>query len=199
MWVEFTAHINCIQSVSSLPTVPSQDPSVTLSTVIQLCLSDLLFRCMCLSKHSGAQSQAVKLFCALTNKPSSLTARETSSHSAKMTRSSVVFKRGIMGATVPNRRTGSFHYTLSCRGLPSPRPLHPAETERRHKQCAGTPPSRSGAPVSPHVELQSCRTHFILSRASQFVLTWESLHSLSDRLHLSALRGCRCTHQMLCE
>lgn len=105
----------------------------------------------------------------------------------------------LVGATVPNRRSGSFHCTLSCQGLPLLRPLHPAEAERRHKQCAGTPPSRSRAPVSPHIELQSCRTHFVLSCASQFVLTWESLHSLSDRLHLSVLWGCHCTHQMLCE
>lgn len=37
-----------------------------------------VFRCISLSKHPGARSQAVKLFCALTNKPSSLTARKPS-------------------------------------------------------------------------------------------------------------------------
>ncbi|KAG8013077.1 hypothetical protein GBF38_021279, partial [Nibea albiflora] len=55
-----------------------------------------VFRCISLCKHPEAPSQAVKLLC--TNKPSSLTAKKTSSRSVKMTHSSLVFESGVMAA-----------------------------------------------------------------------------------------------------
>lgn len=98
-----------------------------------------VFTCMSLSKHPGAQSQAVKLFCALTNKPSSLTARKTSSHSAKMTRS--LWERlcrtgGVGHFTIPSPAKGSHywgHYTQQRRRDDTNSVLEPhrAAAERR--------------------------------------------------------------------
>ncbi|KAI4804815.1 hypothetical protein KUCAC02_026428, partial [Chaenocephalus aceratus] len=95
------------------------------------------FRYISLSKQPGVRSQAVKLCCALTNKPSSFTARKTLSHAAKWTRRSEVHQ---------TRQTGSLLYPLLQK---APRPLHPAETVSQDKHKAGPPQSRS-AQLSSH-------------------------------------------------
>lgn len=131
-----------------------------------------VFRCISLSKHPGARSQAVKLFCALTNKPSSLTARN---RQAKMTRSSVVFGTSVMGATVPSEEDRLAYLNPSpSKKAPITEAITPSrDWERQHKQCAGTPRS------SPHIQLQSRWSH-VVSRcgcSSQSAVTRESLHA----------------------
>lgn len=190
IWVEFAAH-----SVSPLTRSQSFTQSCEHSDpVVPEWFTLSVFRCRSLSKHPGALSQAVKLFCVLTNKPSSLTARKTWSHSTKMTCSSVVFKRGVMGSTVPTRRTGSFHYPLLQKG-----PITEAITPSRDSTNDELESHRAAAQHRYHLT-----SHFEVANLIPFemwalIAVCVYMGFTVNRLHLSVVRGCLCTHQMLCK
>lgn len=161
------------------PTVPltggAQSDSGSLSTVIQLCLSDLLPRSSDVFLWANTRELGVKLSNCSAPSPTSPPLSQRGNRQAKMTRSSVVFGTSVMGATVPSEEDRLAYLNPSpSKKAPITEAITPSrDGERQHKQCAGTPRS------SPHIQLQSRWSH-VVSRcgcSSQSAVTRESLHA----------------------
>lgn len=132
--------------------IQTLEQSLLFADVLIFSLS--AFRCI-------SQSQAVKLFCNLPNKPSSLTARKMSSHSSKTTHSLVVSESCVMRGTVPSWQATLLLYHL-LQKPPLLRPLHPAEKERQQ-------PTVCGNPVEPQ---QSAIAHLTSRCASNLLISF---------------------------
>lgn len=160
------------------PTVPltgAQSGSESPSTVIQLCLSDLLPRSSDVFLRANTRELGVKLSSCFAPSPTSPPLSQRGSRQEKMTRSSVGLRHKCNGSDCAERGRPA---RLSQPSPSKKAPITEAITssrdgERQHKQCAGTPRS------SPHIQLQSRWSHIVLrcGCSSQSAVTRESLHA----------------------
>lgn len=178
------------------PTVPltggAQSDSGSLSTVIQLCLSDLLPRSSDVFLWANTRELGVKLSNCSAPSPTSPPLSQRGNRQAKMTRSSVVFGTSVMGATVPSEEDRLAYLNPSpSKKAPITEAITPSrDGERQHKQCAGTPRS------SPHIQLQSRWSHVVSRWVLIAICGYTGVaarRSLIDRISASACwRRCLC-------
>lgn len=181
---------NPVQTARVPQRVTHSDP------VVPEWFSRSVFRCISVCKHPGAWSQAVKVFCDLANKLSSLAARKMSSPQCRNDSNGSVFvMRGVMEATGPRKQTDRLVALLLL--LPLLLLLQKAAITEAITAAATQTVRWNPAERSPHLA-----SHHIMSLPSDLLISFRfEVPGAHRRLWLQGSRStaspCWCSHQML--